>query len=424
MRPNFNTSLLSKFETVRTPLTIAVGLRLGLGLMAFFAYILYPQSSDRAFPSPTQDISDLSVIVDRTLTMWSNWDGNWYLQIAEKGYQADPDSQAFFPLFPLLVRILGTLLFGNYRLAGIILSTFMAVVVLVIFYELIKRDYDRYLAERAVFYLSIFPTVFYLFAVYTEATFMAFILGSFFAARHLKRWWLAGLLGGLGALTRNVGVFMVIPLLVEWISYRLDVVKGEAGTQVKILQRDTLRKLFHPTLFSLVLPVVAFAGWLIFSQLVLGNALGSVTSHSNWSRSFSLPWITLIEAVRPILTPDPNGLVAIKIDWYQGANLLDLGFFTVGFIVFLYGCWKNVRGQLPLSYLLFFAVGLFVPLLAPVKYTPLLSFPRFLLPIFPIFVLWAQACRHRNWLHFLTLYLWLPLLGILFILYANGYWVA
>lgn len=424
MKSSFTAGFLSKFEEIRIPVTIAVGLRLGLGLMAFFAYVLFPQSSNRAFPNPTEGISDLSVIVDRTVTVWSNWDGSWYLQIAEKGYQADPNSQAFFPLYPLLVRVFGVLLFSNYRLAGMILSTVMALAVLVIFYELIKRDYDQQLAEKALFYLSIFPTVFYLFAVYTEATFMALILGSFFAARHLRRWWLAGLLGGLAALTRNLGVFIVLPLLLEWLLYRLDIVKGEMGTQVKLLQRDNVRKLFHPSIFSLVLPVVAFAGWVIFSQVTLGNALGSVTSQSDWGRSFALPWITLIEAIRPILTPNPNGFITIKIDWYQGANLLDLSFFTIGLIVFLYGCWKTVRRQLPPSYLLFFAIGLFVPLLAPVKYTPLLSFPRFLLPIFPIFILWAQACQNRNWLHFITLYLWLPLLGILFVLYANGYWVA
>jgi hypothetical protein len=423
-KPNLRVLFHWNVEAVQIPLTIAVALRLSLGIMAFVAYILYPQSPLRTFPSPSRDTSDISVILDRTLTMWSNWDGHWYLQIAEQGYQADPASQAFFPLYPMLVRGFGILLFGNYQLAGILISTIMAIIAFIIFYELTKRDFDRQLAERTIFYFSIFPTIFYLFAVYTEATFIALILGSFFAARHLRKWWLAGLLGALAALTRNLGVVIVIPLLLEWILYRWDVTKETVGAQAKLLQIDVLRKLYDSTIFSLGLPVVTFFGWLAFSQFILGNALGSVTSHSNWGRSFMFPWSTLLKAVQPIFTPGANGFIAIKIDWYQGANLVDLSFFIMGFIVFLYGCWKSIRREFPLSYLIFFAFGLFVPLIDPVNFSPLLSFPRFLLPLFPLFILWAQACRRHNWLHFVTLYLWLPCLGILFILFANGYWVA
>ena len=42
------------------------------------------------------------------LHSWTNWDGGWYLAIAENGYTRT--SAAFDPLFPILIRALGTLL--------------------------------------------------------------------------------------------------------------------------------------------------------------------------------------------------------------------------------------------------------------------------------------------------------------------------
>ena len=50
--------------------------------------------------------------VPRWLTGWANWDGGWYLAIAEHGYAYVPDGQsstAFLPLYPLTIRALAEL---------------------------------------------------------------------------------------------------------------------------------------------------------------------------------------------------------------------------------------------------------------------------------------------------------------------------
>src|SRR5438132_729388 len=49
---------------------------------------------------------------------------------------------------------------------------------------------------------------------YTEALFLAFVLGSIMAARR-EHWWLAGLLGALGWMTRAPGIVLVPTLAVE-----------------------------------------------------------------------------------------------------------------------------------------------------------------------------------------------------------------
>ena len=43
---------------------------------------------------------------------WERWDTVWYLKIAEHGY-TDYGSTAFLPLYPLLIRVVGTLLGGH-----------------------------------------------------------------------------------------------------------------------------------------------------------------------------------------------------------------------------------------------------------------------------------------------------------------------
>ena len=43
-------------------------------------------------------------VLKRVLEPWAHWDGVWFIRIAADGYGAHAQSQAFFPLYPLLVR--------------------------------------------------------------------------------------------------------------------------------------------------------------------------------------------------------------------------------------------------------------------------------------------------------------------------------
>src|SRR5690242_13591813 len=78
------------------PMQIAFSLRIGLTIVAFFALLLFPMNKPDS--TPDYPIQHDSVVKDALMNQWSNWDGLWYLKIADQGYQANPCAVAFFPL--------------------------------------------------------------------------------------------------------------------------------------------------------------------------------------------------------------------------------------------------------------------------------------------------------------------------------------
>jgi len=79
-------------------------------------------------------------------------------------------------------------------------------------YKLVEHQYNRHVAQRAVFYVSIFPTAIFFSAVYSESLFLALSGGCSWRAR-TGRWAWAGLLGGWAAAERATGVTLVVPLI-------------------------------------------------------------------------------------------------------------------------------------------------------------------------------------------------------------------
>src|SRR3989338_6084990 len=67
----------------------------------------------------------------RFLTALANFDGAHYLLIAKNGYSQY--QQAFFPLYPLLIRWLSPLFFNNHLLTALIISNISFLLGLLIF---------------------------------------------------------------------------------------------------------------------------------------------------------------------------------------------------------------------------------------------------------------------------------------------------
>ncbi|MDI6811050.1 MAG: hypothetical protein QMD80_05165, partial [archaeon] len=72
-------------------------------------------------------------------------------------------------------------------------------------YKLVKIDYSHSTALKSVFYLSIFPTSYFLIAGYTESLFLFLTIGCFYYVRK-GNWLPAGVMGMLASATRITGL--------------------------------------------------------------------------------------------------------------------------------------------------------------------------------------------------------------------------
>jgi hypothetical protein len=145
-------------------------------------------------------------------------DAIYLMGVAAEGYHAEPVSQAFrdwafFPLYPLAVRVMSFLTLGDVALAGVIVSNLAFVAALAVLYALAVRYLDHDRAIRSLAFLTFAPGAVAFAMAYTDSLFLLLAAAAFLAAEQ-RRWPLMALLYGLASLTRLQGVLLGIPLAI------------------------------------------------------------------------------------------------------------------------------------------------------------------------------------------------------------------
>ncbi|HET6275449.1 MAG TPA: mannosyltransferase family protein [Candidatus Cybelea sp.] len=319
------------------------------------------------------------------LAVWGRWDAVHYLDIATQGYYGT--DMAFFPLFPLLIRIVGSLA-GNHLVAGMLISNASFFFGLLYLYKLLEHEYDRAVARRAIFYVSIFPTSVYFTAVYTESLFFMLTVASFYYMRE-RSWWLAGLLGFFAALTRVEGVLLLVPFLIEWWAH----------------ERPLRIKAFYDLCAGLLIPL-GLALYMAYLWVLRADPLYFSHVQIHWNRHLAPPWVSLVNAFGKVIHGPGAQLVANQS--------LEIAFTLLMIAVLVVG-WHALRP----SYLAYMALSILVPM----STSNLMSMPRFALVLFPMFVILARW-GDRPWANNVILAFSLPLLGLFTVLFADWYWVA
>jgi Mannosyltransferase (PIG-V) len=273
--------------------------------------------------------------------IWNVWDGRLYVDIARDGYSATPlngqgmANYAFFPLYPLLIRLV-TSLVGNYAVAGILISNICLLVACVYLYRYVAldSDADTGTAKRAARYLILFPMAFLFSAVLTESLFLALSIACLYYARR-GNWLIAGLMGFFVPLTRLPGLAILVPLAYEYLRQH---VTWPAATR-----RPDLKGLCKPELITLLLPPVGFGLWATYNYYLTGDMLGFIHVQSTWGGHFALPPVELLTRLLPtspyvftgaIFTLAALGLMILfykKVDfggWLFGALLICIPLFS------------------------------------------------------------------------------------------------
>src|SRR5262245_46897845 len=163
----------------------------------------------RILPPHVEPQVQISLGKNLSLAAWVRWDSAWYLSVAERGYWFDPagpSNVAFFPLFPLLIKGVGVLT-GNLYAAGLLVANVAALGAFLAFWSWVRTEAGGAAAERATLWLLVFPFSFFFHSVYAESLF--FLLTTLSLQAHARGHRLtSGMLGGLAATTRPMGVLL------------------------------------------------------------------------------------------------------------------------------------------------------------------------------------------------------------------------
>jgi hypothetical protein len=342
------------------------------------------------------------------------WDSVWYLAIADGGY-ADAARAAFFPLYPLLVRIAGAPL-GSGLIGGALLSTGLLGAALVLLHRLVALDHPRAVARNAVLVTALFPMAFFFSAVYSESLFLALSVGAVYAAR-LDRWAWAGVLGGLAATTRSAGVVLLVPLVLiyAW---------GDGPPRLGLR-----RPLREGVLWLALVPLglAAFCGVLALEGL---DAFAPFRAQEIWFRSFAGPFVGVWDGAvaawdgaRQLLSGsrEPVYFAAAGGDPFVVARHNIELFAWLGLVL---AAVVGAARRLPVAYSAYVVAALALPLSYPVGPQPLMSLPRFVSVLFPLAIWLALWMTGRVWRERLVVGAFAAGLAVYSAIFATWHWVA
>ena len=368
-----------KHSSLKFALLATLGLRLTCSLyMALFSF-LFPQPDcvdSLCSQNIQQALYKKSAFSNYFLAPWYRWDSVKYLEISEMGYQTENSVDSVWPpLYPLLIRGLSGIM--HPMQAALLISTLAFFMAMVFLHQNICHIWDKKLADYSILIIVIFPSSFFFMAAYSESLFLFLSLGCLFSAQR-RNWVPAGLYGILAAMTRQLGLFLILPLL--WEIY-------EAYFKDKNIQ---WKKVLSSGICAAFIPLQTGLNF-GYIHFVLKMPWPWETVTRVWSHRLTFPWTGFIANVRYLLRT-PSSLMDISM-------IFDL-FLAVLFVVLL----AVKMPKMPLSYRIYGASILLPVLVYLRQYDTFTSLNRYVLPIFPVFIGIAYYLKNKalklSWLAF------------------------
>jgi hypothetical protein len=340
-----------------------------------------------AYLVPTSSFQRVTLDVPSgSMNIWSHWDGEHYVTLAMGGYLNPPDnvSPAFFPLYPLLMRSFAELFGGPISkealsVWGPLISLLFLPFAFYFIYHIALEGWGERVARGTILILAFFPTTFFLNAAYTESLFLALSAGSMWAMRVRKDLLLTCVLAGFAAATRNVGIFLVVPLMYEW---------------MKDVERFRWRGVY-----LLLAPGGLFA-YMVYLWVRFGDPLLFYSAQESWGRRATGPldtasraWGAAVEGASRLLDPDlwtHPSLSNVANQLAGASNFFNLAFFVFAMVVLVAG-----SRYLPLSLTVYGLLLVAPATLFGTPGSPLMGTPRYVLVAFPVFIVLALLFRNR-----------------------------
>jgi hypothetical protein len=270
-------------------------------------------------------------------------------------------------------------------LGGLVVANLACIALLAYLYAWAEKEWGEALARRCVLYMVIFPTAFFLVAAYSESLFLLCTVAAFYHARFGRtrddqghggsvrrgRWVVACLWAALAPLARLPGIAIVVPLAVEYVGqWRL--------------ARQSERPMAWWSGWPLLLPVLGGLVFPLYVRLHLGSDglwAPYAVHRQRFMGHFAMPWQSVWRAMRV--------LASGQFRWIEPFDL----FFALLFA----GLTAVAFWRLPLVYAVYMAALLGGALAKVAEIQPLLSLSRYVLALFPGFVLLARVGERSAW---------------------------
>lgn len=289
--------------------------------------------------------------LDNEHLYWIQWDSPHYLDIARDGYVTTGTESlwiVFYPLYPLLIKIFGTL-FQNLEITSVILSILFSFAASIALFELTLLDFSKKVALKAVWFLSIFPTAYFMQSAYTESLFLFLTILSIYLFR-MEKFISSGIAAAFSSATRVNGIFLG-PLFV-----------------IEIIE-NLKRKKWYRAFFALLLSPIGLFTYLSINVYLYNDPFYFTKPlESNWYKKFAPPWEGLYGMYQtfPPVT-----------DYLYPAYFLEAASLIGAFLISIFVYFKVRKSY---AFYMWFNLFLFV------STSFIVSTPRYVLSLFPIFI--------------------------------------
>ena len=345
------------------------------------------------------------------LGSWGRWDAGIFVDISQNGYHSRPHA-AFFPLYPMLIRLATTVAGQRYALlAALLISNLAALAGFIGLALLAAHEDGPGAAPGAVRALAAYPLAFFLAAPYSDALLLATATFTLLWARQ-GAWKRTAVAAFLAALTRSSALILVLPLVWEY------------GRQHGWWERERWRTFRPRRLLNIrggaeaimvlgALPL-GLAVYVAYLWRQFGEPLLFLRAHAlYWNRHLEPVWVTLRHALGMLVRTPLGTYWSVLIALDLGA-LLAFGVLTV-----------VVLRRQPVSFTLYMAGLLFLSTAAPTLLLPdpLSSVGRELLVAIPVFLLLGRWLRRWPALDLLIVAGGFMLQAALTTYFLSGGWV-
>lgn len=389
--------IVSWWRSLAVALACVIGVRVLLTVTMAFTGFLYPQ------PEIAKQYGDAGVELFQSgwegllLGVWQREDALWYQKIAEVGYSTQDMTQEFFPLYPLMMRLVSWGAGLHPVAAGVVVSELSLLLALFLLHRLLLPGLGSRVADRTVLYVSLFPTAFFLHGPFTESMALALAVLAFYLTSRGK-WWAAAGTGFLAGLARPQGLLLGPALALEQIS------GGKPLRQWRSFhwKRPELTR-------ASILLLAPMAGFGAFIMLV----------DTAWRRPGEFSGIGPGHGV----PAPPGSALLFALQNFTSGTLYPIELFNFVVALAFLPLIFVVALRLGAGYAVYSTLFFVVPLSRYLPDFALMSFSRYVLLLFPCFIVLALWGR-RRWVHLALIFLFLWWLVVWSVKFTTGYFVG